>query len=318
LRIFAAERLDAIMRGLGIKEDEAIVHPWMNRALETSQRRVEQRNFEIRKNLLKFDDVINDQRKVIFEQRIEFMRAHDVAPIVKDMREDVVETVIARHVPEKAYAEQWDILGLEEAVDDIFGLNLPFKAWAAEEGIANEEMRERLGGEVERLYDAKLRVLGPERMRWIEKQVLLQVLDARWREHLGQLDHLRSVIHLRGYAQRDPLNEFKTEAFALFSRMLLDLRTSVTRSLMRLQVEAPAPAAPPPVGPAALVETHLDPATGENEMDVVHVRATPPSRAGQQPEGGEWGRISRNALCPCGSGKKYKHCHGDVGAAASA
>ncbi|MBY0447680.1 MAG: SEC-C domain-containing protein, partial [Hyphomonadaceae bacterium] len=319
LRIFAAERLDAIMRGLGIKEDESIVHPWMNRALETSQRRVEQRNFEIRKNVLKFDDVVNDQRKVIFEQRIEFMRAHDVGATVEDMRRDVAETVVARCIPEKAYAEQWDIDGLEEAAEDIFGLKTPVRAWAAEEGIANQEITARLLAEVEHAFGLKVKVLGPERMRWIEKQVLLQMLDVRWREHLSHLDHLRSVIHLRSYAQRDPLNEYKTEAFALFSRMLLDLRTSVTRSLMRLQVEAPLEAVQElaPLEPAALIETHVDPLTGENEM----AREGFPAPGAEQSaavDRAEWSRVSRNALCPCGSGKKYKHCHGDIGAAASA
>ena len=318
LRIFAAERLDAIMRGLGIKEDESIVHPWMNRALETSQRRVEQRNFEIRKNVLKFDDVVNDQRKVIFEQRIEFMRAHDVGSTVEDMRRDVVETVVARCIPEKAYAEQWDVDGLEEAGEDIFGLRSPVRAWAAEEGIANQEITERLMAEVEHAFALKVKVLGPERMRWIEKQVLLQMLDVRWREHLSHLDHLRSVIHLRSYAQRDPLNEYKTEAFALFSRMLLDLRTSVTRSLMRLQVEAPVEASQELglLEPAALIETHVDPLTGENEM--VREGLAPALEGTTAPDPADWSRVSRNALCPCGSGKKYKHCHGDIGAAASA
>ncbi len=312
LRIFAAERLDAIMRGLGIKDDEAIVHPWMNRALETSQRRVEQRNFEIRKNLLKFDDVMNDQRKVIFEQRIDFMRAQDVSAIVRDMRHEVCETIVQRHVPEKAYAEQWDIVGLNEAVEDIFCMRLPFSAWAAEEGIANEELTERLVKEVDRAFAHKVSVLGPERMRWIEKQVLLQIMDLRWREHLGQLDHLRSVIHLRGYAQRDPLNEFKSEAFALFSRLLLDLRTSVTRSLMQLQAEAPEVEAAQSMNLSGRIE-----APGQAAQAAAFEEdGLSPARS--EPETSDWSRVSRNALCPCGSGKKYKHCHGDIGAAANA
>ncbi|MFZ4600934.1 MAG: preprotein translocase subunit SecA [Caulobacterales bacterium] len=311
LRIFAAERLDAIMRGLGIKEGEAIVHPWMNKALETSQRRVEQRNFEIRKNLLKFDDVINDQRKAIFDQRIEFMRTADVSMIVRDMRHDVADRLVARCMPEKAYVEQWDIRGLDEDMRDIFGLALPIPAWAREEGIANEEISERIVKEVDRAFASKVAALGPERMRWIEKQVLLQILDMRWREHLSLLDHLRSVIHLRGYAQRDPLNEFKSEAFTLFERMLLDLRTSVTRSLMRLQVDGEDPAEPAPV---QTIEVHQDPITGENEMD----GASDPSARFDRGDPRTWGKIARNAPCPCGSGKKFKHCHGDVGATANA
>ena len=213
LRIFAAERLDAIMRGLGIQEGEAIVHPWMNKALETSQRRVEQRNFEIRKNLLRYDDVINDQRKAIFEQRIEFMRTADVAPIIRDMRHDVAEKLVWRHMPEKAYPEQWNVPELMIEADEIFGASIPFDRWAAEEGIAQQEIVDRVIREVDQAYAQKAAMLGAERLRAVEKQVLLSVVDMRWREHLSLLDHLRSVIHLRGYAQRDPLNEFKTEAF---------------------------------------------------------------------------------------------------------
>ena len=310
LRIFAAERLDSIMRGLGIREDEAIVHPWMNKALETSQRRVEQRNFEIRKNLLKFDDVINDQRKVIFEQRIDFMRTADVAPIIRDMRHSAAEMMVNRCMPEKAYPEQWATLDLEAMVDDVFGIQLPIAAWAQEEGIANEEVRERLTKSVDRTYAGKAATLGAERMRWIEKQVLLQIVDMRWREHLSHLDHLRSVIHLRGYGQRDPLNEFKTEAFTLFERMLFDLRTQVTKSLMRLQIDGQPEEAQPP---QQIVETHIDPLTGVNEMEESYA----PAAAGfDRNDPRTWGKISRNAMCPCGSGNKYKHCHGDVAARA--
>ncbi|MGE3928932.1 MAG: preprotein translocase subunit SecA [Hyphomonadaceae bacterium] len=316
LRIFAAERLDAIMRGLGIQEGEAIVHPWMNKALETSQRRVEQRNFEIRKNLLKYDDVINDQRKAIFEQRIEFMRTADVAPIVRDMRHDVAEKLVHRHMPEKAYPEQWDIQELTVEAEEIFGLTLPVAAWAAEEGIAQQEIIERLVREIDQAYAQKAAMLGPERLRAVEKQVLLSVVDMRWREHLSLLDHLRSVIHLRGYAQRDPLNEFKTEAFNLFERMLLDLRTTVTRMLMRLQIGQAGEDAPRPVAPVKTYEIHQNPDTGENEM------APPPRDPSLAPDGFDrhdpktWGKVSRNAPCPCGSGKKYKYCHGQQAASA--
>jgi preprotein translocase subunit SecA len=316
LRIFAADRLDAIMRGLGIKDGEAIVHPWMNRALETSQRRVEQRNFEIRKNLLKFDDVINDQRKAIFEQRIEFMRTADVAPIVRDMRHDVVEKLVWRHMPEKAYPEQWNTPELVIEAEEIFGLTVPFDRWAAEEGIAQQEIIERLTREVDHAYAQKAAALGPERLRAVEKQVLLSVVDMRWREHLSLLDHLRSVIHLRGYAQRDPLNEFKTEAFTLFERMLLDLRTTVTRMLLRLQIGQGDDQLPKPVPPTRTYEIHQNPDTGENEMAP---RDAPPLA----PDGFDrhnpstWGRVSRNAPCPCGSGKKFKYCHGTAEAASA-
>ncbi len=316
LRIFAAERLDAIMRSLGIQEGEAIIHPWMNKALETSQRRVEQRNFEIRKNLLKYDDVINDQRKAIFEQRIEFMRTADVAPIVKDMRHDVVEKLVWRHMPEKAYPEQWNTPELMTEAEEIFGFTSPVDAWAREEGIAQQEIIERLTREVDQAYAQKAAMLGPERLRAVEKQVLLSVVDMRWREHLSFLDHLRSVIHLRGYAQRDPLNEFKTEAFTLFERMLLDLRSTITRMLLRLQIGQADEAALAPRAPAQTYEIHNNPDTGENEMAR---REDIPSLA---PDGFDrhnpttWGKVSRNAPCPCGSGKKFKYCHGQEAATA--
>ncbi|PZO55231.1 MAG: preprotein translocase subunit SecA [Alphaproteobacteria bacterium] len=318
LRIFAADRLDAIMRGLGIQEGEAIVHPWMNKALETSQRRVEQRNFEIRKNLLKYDDVTNDQRKAIFEQRIEFMRTADVAPIIRDMRHDVVEKLVWRHMPEKAYPEQWNTPELMIEAEEIFELNLPVDQWAQEEGIAQLEIIERLTRAVDQAYAQKAAQLGPERLRAVEKQVLLSVVDMRWREHLSILDHLRSVIHLRGYAQRDPLNEFKTEAFTLFERMLLDLRTTVTRMLMRLQIGQAEEVAQKPLTPPKTFEIHQNPVTGENEMAVA--REDAPSLA---PDGFDrhnpatWGKVSRNAPCPCGSGKKFKFCHGTAEAASA-
>ncbi|MFT3729229.1 MAG: preprotein translocase subunit SecA [Terricaulis sp.] len=308
LRIFAADRLDAIMRGLGIKDGEAIVHPWMNKALETSQRRVEQRNFEIRKNLLRYDDVINDQRKAIFEQRIEFMRTADVAPIIKDMRHDVAEKLVWRMMPEKAYPEQWNVGELTVEAEEIFGFHTAFQQWSAEEGIAQQEIIDRLIREVDQAYAQKAAQLGPERLRAVEKQVLLSVVDMRWREHLSQLDHLRSVIHLRGYAQRDPLNEFKTEAFSLFERMLLDLRTTVTRMLMRLQI-GQADEQMQPRAPTRTYEYHQNPDTGENEM--MREDAPPLAPDGfNRDDPATWGKVSRNAPCPCGSGKKFKNCHG--------
>jgi preprotein translocase subunit SecA len=316
LRIFAPERLDSIMRNLGMKEGEAIIHPWMNKALETSQKRVEQRNFEIRKNLLKYDDVINDQRKAIFEQRIDFMSAQDVSDVVQDMRRELAEEMVARHIPAKAYSDQWNVDGLIEEARHIFGVEIPGKAWAAEEGIGAEEILERLTNRADTAYAEKVASASPEIMRRIEKQILLQSVDGHWREHLQALDHLRSVIHLRGYAQRDPLNEFKTEAFSLFERLLAEMRTEVTRILMnlRLQVEP----TPRPRPPTKMIETHIDPMTGRND-------ATPPNadpRTRPAVSGGRrdpktpatWGRVARNEACPCGSGKKFKHCHGRVDA----
>jgi preprotein translocase subunit SecA len=306
LRIFAAERLDAIMRGLGIKEDEAITHKWMNKALETSQKRVEQRNFEIRKNLLKFDDVINDQRKAIFEQRIEFMRAANVAETVGDMRRQLIQDMCFRHMPEKAYQEQWNMADLKEEILDVLGFDerlAPVDEWANEEGVATQEIATKLVEATDDFYARKTAAVGEERMRWLEKQILLQSVDTRWREHLWHLDQLRSVIHLRGYAQRDPLNEFKNEAFTLFEALLNDLRTDVTRVLMKgqfavdVQQGAGGPGPGPRVNPAA---------------------AQPQSQPGKQEINPAWAATPRNAPCPCGSGKRYKNCHGDVTAAARA
>ena len=321
LRIFAPERLDTIMRTLGMKPGEAIQHPWMTKAVETSQKKVEQRNFDIRKNILKYDDVMNDQRKAIFEQRIEFMTAEDVSDVIKDMRTQAVEDLVERRIPPKAYADQWDVDGLDEDVKKYFALELPVKEWAAEEGIADEEIRERLMSEVDKAYAEKAADIGPELMRRVEKQVLLQTIDGNWREHLQQLDALRSMVGLRGYAQRDPLNEFKTEAFALFETLLDELRFETTRVLFNMRL---APSAPPeaPKPPEEIQARHVDPQTGRNEMADASAerpnapaasRAAAPRLDPQNPE--TWGRVPRNAPCPCGSGKKFKHCHGAVSAA---
>ncbi len=321
LRIFAPERLDGIMRGLGMKEGEAIAHPWMTKAVETSQKKVEARNFDIRKNILKYDDVMNDQRKAIFEQRIEFMTADDVSDVIKDMRAQTVEDLVERHIPPKAYADQWDVDGLEEEVRKHFVLDLPIKDWAGEEGIADEEIQERLMSAVDEAYAEKAANTGPALMRRIEKQMLLQTIDINWREHLQQLDALRSVIGLRGFAQRDPLNEFKTEAFELFETLLESLRFETTRVLFNLRVEPARPPEQPDL--PEMQARHVDPQTGRNEM-AGDPGAQPPGpaaggvtvatrRAATQLDPNDpstWGRVQRNALCPCGSGKKYKHCHG--------
>jgi len=325
LRIFAPERLDSIMRTLGMKPGEAIQHTWMSKAVETSQKKVEQRNFDIRKNILKYDDVMNDQRKAIFEQRIDFMTSEDVSDVIKDMRADAVESLVERHIPPKAYADQWDVDGLDEAVKKYFSLELAVKDWAAEEGIADEEIKERLQKTVDEAYAEKAADIGPELMRRIEKQLLLQTIDTNWRDHLQQLDALRSVVGLRGYAQRDPLNEFKTEAFSLFEHLLDELRFETTRTLfnMRLAPSRAAPAMPEP--PKDMQARHIDPVSGRNEMAsdpgapvsgrTASAMATRQATADVSPEDpSTWGRVQRNAPCPCGSGKKYKHCHGAVSA----
>jgi preprotein translocase subunit SecA len=310
LRIFAAERLDSIMRGLGIKEDEAITHKWMNKALETSQKRVEQRNFEIRKNLLKFDDVINDQRKAIFEQRIEFMRAANVEDTIIDMRHQVIEDMCLRHMPEKAYVEHWNLKDLEEEVGETLGVVLPVSEWAHEEGAATLEVAEKIIAATDDFYRQKSAAVGEERMRWLEKQILLQEVDTRWREHLSHLDQLRSVIHLRGYGQRDPLNEFKNEAFTLFDTLLTDLRAGVTRTLMRAQFQIETPSG----GEEATPRPQPQPVASQPATAQVQA----PSPEELTPADPAWANTPRNAPCPCGSGKRYKNCHGDVSAVARA
>jgi preprotein translocase subunit SecA len=313
LRIFAGERLDAIMRTFGVEEGEAITHKWLNGAIATAQKRVEQRNYEIRKNLLKYDDVVNDQRKAVFEQRQEFMDSSDLSEIVTEMRHDTIDDLVARHLPPKAYADQWDIEGLDEHVRGLLGLDLPIKDWAAEEGIANEEIAERLTQAADARAAERETTISPEQTRHIEKNFLLQMVDLQWREHLMHLEHLRNVIGLRGYGQRDPLNEYKTEAFSLFETLIGNLRQSVTRWLMTVEIQfaEPEPALPP------MVEVHVDPTTGENERALEMAGAelasgSPAQRAAVPlaalPPGFE--RTGRNAPCPCGSGKKFKHCHG--------
>jgi preprotein translocase subunit SecA len=249
LRIFAGDRLDSIMRTFGVQEGEAITHKWLNRAIATAQKRVEQRNYEIRKNLLKYDDVVNDQRKAVFEQRQEFMDAEDLSEIVAEMREDTIIDIVTRNLPPKAYAEQWDIEGLDAQVQNLLGLQLPIADWAAEEGIGNEEFQERITEAASARAAERENLIGPFQARQLEKQFLLQMVDMQWREHLMHLDHLRNVIGLRSYGQRDPLNEYKTEAFSLFEKLQADLRHNVTRWLMTVEFQFQQPE---PQGQSAL------------------------------------------------------------------
>jgi preprotein translocase subunit SecA len=314
LRIFAGERLEGIMRTFKVQEGEAIAHPWLNRAIATAQKRVEQRNYEIRKNLLKYDDVVNDQRKAIFEERQAFMESEDLSDYVAQFRRETITDLVNRHLPPKAYAEQWDITGLDERVKELLGLELPLAEWAAEEGIANEEMEARINEAADARANERLSQLGGEQMRDLEKGFILQMIDMQWREHLMHLDHLRQVIGLRGYGQRDPLNEYKTEAFSLFEKLLTDLRQQVTRWLMTVEFRFEPP---PELEPPAFEEIHLNPLTGENEMRAPQAQLPEGQLAPEQrerlpvealPTG--WQSTGRNSPCPCGSGKKFKHCHG--------
>ena len=431
MRIFGSDKMDSVLKTLGLREGEAIIHPWMNKSLEMAQKKVEARNFDMRKHILKYDDVMNDQRKVVFEQRLEFMSADDVNEIVTDMRHDVITGMVAQHIPENAYAEQWDIEGLEKVTKEIFDLDFPIADWAAEEGIADEEIRERLikatdekadakvaeigetmlenydsanelvsfvesndqlrdmidtpeenlenigtyllnsgegevslngisqadareqsgmigyqffsdymqarqlTGEIDGAEDKSAAALGHERMRFIEKSVLLQTLDHLWREHLVMLEHLREVIGFRAYGQRDPLNEYKSEAFMLFETLLTKLREGVTTQLMKLdfkgddniddlygideempEMEAYHEEAESQFGDYALADAAL--ANEENALAYANgseerqapLRTRQASSDLNPDEPATWGKVSRNAQCPCGSGKKYKHCHG--------
>ena len=333
MRIFGSDRLDSILSKLGLKEGESIVHPWVNKSLERAQAKVEGRNFDIRKQLLKFDDVMNDQRKAIFSQRLEIMQSTDLEEIAQDMRHTVVEDVVDFFMPPKSYLDQWDVAGLHDAVVDRLNMDLPIAAWAAEEGVDQEVVRQRIIENSDKMMDLKLQAFGPETMRTFEKQLLLQSIDAKWREHLLRLEHLRSVVGFRGYAQRDPLNEYKSEAFTLFESMLNSLRQKVTQDLARIQpmtedqqkqmiaqylAQQQAAAAAAQALAAAATAPALADASGVVAPAPTAPAASVTAVAGSAKQGfnaddpASWGEPGRNDQCPCGSGEKFKHCHGKL------
>ena len=303
MRIFGSDRMDGMLQKLGLKEDEAIIHPWINKALEKAQQKVEARNFDIRKNLLKFDDVMNDQRKVIFEQRIDLMKTEDVSDTINDMRHEVISDIVERHIPKNAYADQWDVDGLDEEVKSGLALGLPIREWAEEEGIDEEAITDRITGIADEHAAEKAERFGPEVIRYVQKSVLLQTIDHLWREHLVNLDHLRSVIGFRGYGQRDPLQEYKGESFELFQAMLANLRQAVTSQMARVELVQEDPLAQAKQAAAKMLadgegSDEFDASEyGDEELDFSNL-----------PEG--WQNTRRNDPCPCGSGKKFKHCHG--------
>ena len=311
MRIFGSDKLDKMLNTLGMQEGEAIVHPWVNKSLERAQAKVEGRNFDIRKQLLKFDDVMNDQRKVVFGQRRDIMGAEDIAEVAKDMRDQVIEDMIDTHMPPKTYADQWDVDGLKESAKQVLGVDLPIETWADEDGVDQEVATERLEKAADEYMASKAAQFGPEQMRNIEKQVLLQTIDQKWQEHLLTLEHLRSVVGFRGYAQRDPLNEYKTESFQLFEGMLDGLRADVTEKLSRIQPLTPEQQ-------EALMaqlrqqqeaaQKQMAAATAEGDSPPAPSVAAAPGFVEDDPS--TWGNPGRNDLCPCGSGKKFKHCHG--------
>ncbi|MBO9407223.1 preprotein translocase subunit SecA [Shimia sp. R9_1] len=318
MRIFGSDRLDKVLSTLGMKEGEAIVHPWVNKSLERAQAKVEGRNFDIRKQLLKFDDVMNDQRKVVFSQRREIMENADLSEIVQDMRHEVIDDLVEKHLPPKTYADQWDTQGLYAAAIEHLGVDVPVIEWADEEGVDDDSMRERLEKAADEMMASKATSFGPDAMRMIEKQVLLQTIDSKWREHLLTLEHLRSVVGFRGYAQRDPLNEYKNEAFQLFESMLDSLRIDVTSMLSRVR----------PISEEEQKQLALEMAQRQQAMMNASQAGAAPAQgdvaAAAQPPAGEalagfdeedpstWGNPGRNEQCPCGSGKKFKHCHGKL------
>ena len=307
MRIFGSGRLDKVLKTLGLEEGEAIVHPWVNKSLERAQAKVEGRNFDIRKQLLKFDDVMNEQRKVIFTQRRDIMEAEDLSEITADMRDQVVDDLIDQFLPPNSYADQWDTEGLHKAVLEHLGLDAPVVAWGEEEGVDDEQMRERLIEASDALMAQKTEAFGPENMRSIEKQLLLQAIDGKWREHLLTLEHLRSVVGFRSYAQRDPLNEYKNEAFQLFESMLDSLRNEVTQKLSMIRPMTDEEREQMLADIAAQQQA----ATQSAELEAL---PTPTAEAIEngfdEEDQSTWGNPGRNEPCPCGSGKKFKHCHG--------
>lgn len=322
LRIFGPQTMFARLMNKNLEDGEAIVSPWISKAIETAQKKVEARNYDIRKQVVEFDDVMNDQRKVIYEQRADIMDAEDVNEVVTDMRAETVASLVTAFCPPGTYPEQWDKEGLKESVDAVFGLQPPIDDWLEEEAVEQELIIERLQQLADDAMAAKLSELEPERWNQVEKNILLQTLDHFWKEHLATLDALRAVIHLRSYAQKKPIDEYKQEAFLLFERLLISIREEVTRVLMRAQVQFQEP---PPLELPDFITQHIDPLSGED--DTVDVDAggsllsslgisslNIPQPALPQAENGETVEqpISRNSPCPCGSGKKFKHCHGQL------
>jgi preprotein translocase subunit SecA len=326
MRIFGSDRMGGMLQRLGLKEGEAIVHPWINKALEKAQKKVEARNFDTRKNVLKYDDVMNAQRKEVYAQRKEFMKTSDVSETVAEMRSEIIDLMISRRVPEKAFAEHWQLTELADDLKRLLNMDLPVVDWGHEEGIDETHLRERILAAADAMMAAKAANMTPELMRFIEKSLLIQVMDAVWKEHLYALDHLRQGIGLRAYGQRDPLNEYKSEAFVLFNAMLDELKERVTSMLARVELAPEGPAAPPPPRPMQMFETHPEPemagAGGDGSGMALEMRSGPmpmpvaarTTRADtvDPNDPATWRNASRNGPCPCGSGKKYKHCHGKL------
>ena len=323
LRIFGPDTLFSKMMNSNLADGEAIGSRWLSKAIETAQKKVEARNYDIRKQVVEYDDVMNDQRKVIYEQRGDIMDAETVDDVTIDMRHETINGIVGDGCPPNTYPEQWDVDGLKARVREVFGMDVPVETWVTEAEIEPEMIEDRIREQADAMMVAKQAALEPDMWRQVEKSVLLQSLDQHWKDHLSTLDALRAVIHLRAYAQKTPINEYKREAFALFERMLIAIREDVTRILAYAQMEFEAPPELPQM--PNFVTTHIDPLTGEDDSNdrdaaarglittrIPPLQFTEPSlldEYGTDPAGWE-GKVSRNAPCPCGSGEKYKHCHG--------
>ena len=290
MRIFGSEKLDTVLLKLGLKKGEAIIHNWVNRAILKAQEKVEGRNFEIRKNLLRFDDVMNDQRKAIYEQRKELMQVENISETLESMRNEIIDDLVNISIPEKAYTEQWDLISLNNSLKK-YGLDLPLSEWAKKDGVSEIEFKNLIKKEAETKISKKMDVFGIQNMQTIEKQIMLQVVDQNWKEHLLQLDHLRQGIGLRAYAQRDPLNEYKSEAFNLFQEMLESIRNQVTTILLNIEISSEIPERKEEN--ITLIKEPIDNNNKKTNTPIISKK------------------IGRNETCPCGSGKKYKHCHGN-------
>jgi preprotein translocase subunit SecA len=328
LRIFGPQTMFARLMNKNLEDGEAIVSPWISKAIETAQKKVEARNYDIRKQVVEYDDVMNDQRKVIYEQRSDIMDAETVGDVVEDMRTETVNAIVGEACPPNTYPEQWDIPLLKERVEEVFGLQPPIDDWLQEEAVDPEMLLERIQKAADAQVEEKAAELPPETWIQIEKQVLLQSLDHYWKEHLAMLDALRQVIHLRAYAQRKPIDEYKHEAFQLFERMLASIREDVTGRLgrMRFTLQPPEAEFPEMQGLPDFITHHIDPFTGDDDTADIDagtgaiLSKLPPLQAArpEMPEGlfevaeADMPRVSRNSPCPCGSGLKFKHCHGQL------
>ena len=319
MRIFGSDKMDAFLQKMGLEQGQAIIHPWISKAIERAQKKVEAMHFDARKSVLEYDDVSNDQRKVIYEQRHEIMDTEDVSDIVDDMRHEVIEDMVARTIPPQSYVDQWDVESLQTETHRLLNIDVPVKEWAQEEGIADREITERLMAASDKHMAQKAANVKPEFMRRVEKSMLLQLLDQSWKEHLLNLEHLRRGIGLRGLGQKNPLNEYKTEAFSMFEHMLDSLRENVTQALsvVEIRIEQPIPTQEEPdTSKLKAYHPKADDGYGANESDLASARAADtstkpyvaPNFNAEDPS--TWGRTPRNAPCPCGSGKKFKHCHG--------